>query len=376
MAFDPAQAEGLENPVTAIYSRAELYLIRVIRDALMRLGESPDWANAQLLMIRQERGNLEGMAQVLSERSALAVRQSIDAAYIKGVISAEVELGQLPESTGYGFATPVGTTALNDAAVIALASETTRTLGAVHQGILRNAEDIYRRVVADATGFTVTGAMTPQQAISRAYTRMAREGLGFYRDSAGRKWGLDTYSEMAVRTSTNRALRAGHTNSMVEHGVDLVVISSHANPAPMCAPYERKVLSLTGRYSPGTHRVDDNIVQVTATMAEAEANGLHHVNCRHSHSAFIPGFTNLTPPPEDVDHAGYKATQEQRRLEREIRASKRMGEAAITDEDKTNAKRRERAYQKRLREHIGKWDLPRRRHREQTRRPANGPVAD
>lgn len=376
MAFDPAQADGLEHPIVAIYARAELYLIRVLRDAMIRMGDTPDWAEAQLMMIRQERGNIEGMAQVLHERAPHLIHRSIDSAYVRGVVAAEAELGAMPEETGYGFDTAPGTTAVNDAAVVAMAAETTQSMSQVHQGIFRNSEDIFRQVVSEASGYTVTGVMTPQQAISRAYTRMAREGLGFFRDRAGRKWGLDTYAEMSVRTATNRALRTGHTDSLLEHGVDLVVVSSHANPAPWCAPYERKVLSLNGRLPAGTHTVDDNIVPVYATMSEAEAAGYRHPNCRHSESAYIPGFTNLTPPPADPDHRGYKATQEQRRLEREIRASKRMETAAITDADKTTATSRKRRYQAKLRDHVDKWNLPRRRHREQMRRPANGRVAD
>ena len=65
MVFDPARAEGLNGDVVALYQRAEMYLIEVIRRALVKTGESPTWAEAQLLAIRQERGNIEGMACLL-----------------------------------------------------------------------------------------------------------------------------------------------------------------------------------------------------------------------------------------------------------------------------------------------------------------------
>ena len=55
MVFDPARAEGLNGDVVALYQRAEMYLIEVIRRALVKTGESPTWAEAQLLAIRQER---------------------------------------------------------------------------------------------------------------------------------------------------------------------------------------------------------------------------------------------------------------------------------------------------------------------------------
>ena len=61
----------------------------------------------------------------------------------------------------------------------------------------------------------------------------------------------------------------------------------------------------------------------------------------------------------------------QRRLEREIRKSRRMEQAALSDDAKRTASERKRAYEKKLREHIKEHDLPRRRHREQIRKPGN-----
>ncbi|WP_230622893.1 MULTISPECIES: phage minor capsid protein [Corynebacterium] len=73
----------------------------------------------------------------------------------------------------------------------------------------------------------------------------------------------------------------------------------------------------------------------------------------------------IPPPKPDPGHEGYQATQKQRYLERQIRASKRMEAAAIDPRDIDTAKQRIRAYQAKLRDHIKQHDLPRRRHREQ-----------
>ena len=135
-------------------------------------------------------------------------------------------------------------------------------------------------------------------------------------------------------------------------------------------------MSLTGKYPAGTHRIGDSIVSVKATMQEAEAAGLHHVNCRHRHSAYVPGITPLTPPEPDPGHEGYKATQKQRYLERQIRASKRMEAAAIDEHDKHKARQRKRNYQAQLRDHVAMHDLPRRRHREQLKKPGTITAAD
>nr|DAL10936.1 MAG TPA_asm: minor capsid protein [Caudoviricetes sp.] len=348
-----------------------MYLIEVIRRALVKTGESPTWAEAQLLAIRQERGNIEGMADALHKRLGTTWRNTIDAAYLRGQLDAERELANVPETLIPNRPIPQ---ALNTAAVYALTSEAITTMEPVHRNLVRRVEDIWKRIGVEATGYSISGAMTTQQAAQRAFTRLAREGLPFFVDKRGRKWGLDTYAEMAVRTMTNKALRAGHTDTMVQHGIDLVVVSSHKNPAPQCAPFERKVLSLTGKYSAGTHRIGGNIVNVKGTMRDAEASGLHHPNCRHTHSGYVPGYTRVSDAPYDGDDSGYKATQKQRYLERQIRASKRMEAAAIDEADVRAARQRKNAYQAKLRDHVAKHDLPRRRHREQLRQPASGAV--
>ncbi|SDR76691.1 phage minor capsid protein [Corynebacterium timonense] len=372
--YDPDVLDKIGDSITGIYERAELYLIRVIRDALLRTGDEPEWAMDQLLAIRQERRRIQSLRAVLDRQVTEAWPEVVDAAYLAGVAQAERELGEI-ERAGF-FESAPGTTPVNDAAVTALAMEGIVATRQVNAGILRRTEDAWRRIVSEATGYTTTGAMTIQQATQRAFTRMAREGMGFYVDSRGRKWGLDTYASMAVRTATTRALLAGHTDTMIDRGIDLVVVSSHPRPAPVCAPYERQVLSLTGKHAPGTHRIGDSIVRVKATMAQAERAGLHHVNCKHRHSAYVPGYTDLTPPEPDPGNAGYKATQKQRYLEREIRASKRMEEAALTEPAKLEARQRTRAYQAKLRDHIAEHDLPRKRNRERVAKPGGLVSAD
>lgn len=368
--YDPATLGPIGSDVVAMYERAEILLISIIRDALLRTGEEPAWDAEQLLAIRQERHRVEGVMGALHQQLPEMVMQSTDAAYLRGTLEAEKELAE-GARVGMFQAAPVFTP-VNHAAVVAIASDTVQRMGKVHPQILRRVEDAFRTIVKEAAGYSVTGVLTTRQAQQRAFTRMARDGMGFFVDKAGRHWGLDTYADMSVRTATTRALLAGHTDTMVANGVDLVVVSSHPRPAPVCAPYERKVLSLTGKFPKGRNAINDQIFNVVATMAEAEAAGLHHPNCRHRHSAFVPGFTDLTPPKADVDHAGYKATQQQRYLERQVRASKKMEAAALTEEAKLKARQRTRTYQARIRDHVAEHNLPRYRHREQIKKPAQG----
>ncbi|MGP9622206.1 phage minor capsid protein [Corynebacterium sp. AOP34-AQ2-28] len=253
----------------------------------------------------------------------------------------------------------------------AAAEATGRALDKAARQVPRNAKSAWDRIINDAVNKTVAGELTIEQAMQQAMDQAAKEGIGFYRDNAGRKWGLDTYSEMAIRTGTNQALRDAHAAELLAQGIDLVIVSSHANPAPQCAPYEQKVLSLTGEHPNGRQTIDGQSVTVTASVAEAVANGLEHPNCRHVYTAYLPGFTEPLPVADDPDHEGYKATQQQRYYEREIRRSQRMEAAATTPEARAKAAARHRAYEAKLAAHRRQWDLPRRRHREKLRQPGN-----
>ena len=105
-----------------------------------------------------------------------------------------------------------------------------------------------------------------------------------------------------------------------------------------CRPFEGKVLSISGGT---TGRLSDGTV-VEASLAEARRAGLHHPNCRHSLSAFLPGVTEA--PTRTADPDGDKLRQRQRAYERRIREWKRrvaMDESTLgKDDPRTKADRK------------------------------------
>lgn len=100
------------------------------------------------------------------------------------------------------------------------------------------------------------------------------EGLTALVDKKGNSWDLMRYAEMLARTKLTQAQNSGIGNRLTESGYDLVVVSNHNGSCEQCAPFEGKILSLTGRNS-GYMSVDD-----------AVADGLFHPNCRHVYSAY------------------------------------------------------------------------------------------
>lgn len=90
-------------------------------------------------------------------------------------------------------------------------------------------------------------------------------------DRGSKRWKIDTYAEMLVRTHIIKSNNKGFSNRLLENGLDLVEISSHASACPICQDYEGRVFSLTGNDKRYGQAPDLPI----------------HPNCRHSYLPFI-----------------------------------------------------------------------------------------
>lgn len=242
------------------------------------------------------------------------------------------------------------------------------SLGDTVVPVLRWSEDAYRRIAAAAAmdalaeGQTFTRRSVTQSMLDR----FATEGVTAITYEGGRRVGIDTYAEMAARTAIGQATVQASMNRYAEYGFDLVRVSSHPRPAPMCQPWEHKILSRTGD-TPGY-----------PTYAEAHDGGagLHHPNCGHSVTAYIPGVSleelpRLADPGEQAlydkhgkeagDRIAYRAQQRQRQIERKIREHKRREAVALTPEAQQQARRKVNDWRARMREHMAEHPYLRRK---------------
>lgn len=223
--------------------------------------------------------------------------------------------------------------------------------------LLAGAEGMYRDVMRDVLATRLGGEAGRLRLAQTVLDRAAKKGItGYFAPTGKRRWNVVHYVEMASRTAAQRAANDAHAALLVEHGYDLVRVTTVANCSPLCQPFEGRLLSLTGAGVGGRY-------PVVATLAEARARGLHHPNCRHALRLWVPGDDLPDPPPRDPD--GYKATQDLRRLERAVREQKRVRKAALTPQATAAANARIRGLQKQIREHVEATGVPRIRRREQ-----------
>lgn len=364
-----APIPGAPEALASIYADAEARLIALIAQRLEAGLDAPDWAVRQLAEVGQLSAAAQGILDDVHPLVQSAINTTVAESAAAGIAAADAEIAG---ANAFGMAPPLAPAmgVVDAAAVAALAHETVSVVAATHHAILRDTQDAYRSIIAETTGRTITGVQNRRQTLQQSLDRFAQEGLSGFTDRAGRRWHMDTYADMALRTSAFRAQTQGHASRLRERGYDLIVVSNHPRPAPECQPYEGKVLSLSGEVGKGRHTFDGVngepvTVTVAATVDEAERRGLHHPNCRHRYTLYVPGAR--IPEPEPYDPQGYRDEQKLRYLERQVRAAKRAEAAALDDEGRARARARIRDYQARIRDHTASTNTPRRRFREQLR---------
>lgn len=108
----------------------------------------------------------------------------------------------------------------------------------------------------------------------QARLRNAAGGVTGFVDKAGKRWQLGKYAEMVVRTTTREAVSHGTANRMLDAGYNVVTISAHANPCPLCAQYDGNTYYLT---QPDLNTVGED----TASHPTLDIYPPFHPNCRH-----------------------------------------------------------------------------------------------
>lgn len=343
---DPELALRLAKTTADLYGRAVDELLALVARRLARGIDQPGWAERKLMEQLALRDEARQVVERLVTLGPDAVRDAVTGGWLAGA--------RQPEP---GIPAVFGVT--NTRAVDAIVTETIARVRSTHTQILRAVDDMYRSVIAEASSLATTGTITTRQAAQQAMARFADQGITGFVDSAGRRWTLDAYAEMATRTAVGRAQVAGTLDRFEAAGRDLVIVSDHLGECSHCRPFEGRVLSLGGT-PPGTKLADGAVVMTT--VAEAQAQGLLHANCRHTLGAYIVGLTKPMPGPT-ADPRGEALRAEQRRLERGVRRWRRRELTAMTPEAERQAKTKVREWRRALKAHIDTHGLKPQPHR-------------
>lgn len=388
----PQYAQDLADPVAEVFRRIEdeilVNIARYFKGGTLDRSASLDWQAAKLAQLgKLTRENMAIIARHIGEESGLTAI-ALERVLLKAVKAIEPELAQAAEKGLLtGQAQPVEDSVKRQLSTYAQQAVARQNM--VNTAMLNSSLDQYRTLVfstaayeraLDAaqrtlnarTGEVITGVSSRQQAVRKAIQDMARQGLTGFTDRAGRQWSPEAYVNMDIRTTAHNVAVQAVFNRCDEYGLSLVEVSSHAGARPRCEPFQGRIYDRNN--NSGTVKdLNGQTIHYSpwSSTSYGEAAGLLGINCGHFVYPFIPEWSVQTYAPtqnKDENDRLYQQSQQQRQLERNIRAAKRESACLLAAGDEAGAKAaRGKVQQKQaaLREFLSETGCARRRDREQ-----------
>ena len=207
--------------------------------------------------------------------------------------------------------------------------------------------NLRRQTILDEAVQKTYDGETLNKAVINAIKQMANEGVPAFIDRAGRKWSAEAYASMYTRTNVHNMSIDVVMKRNEDYDNDLFEVSKHAGARPKCAPWQGKIVSKKNRRG---YVKDGNGKKVKyialSDTSYGEPDGLLGINCGHQLYPFIPEVSiddikPLTKEEQKANDKVYQESQQQRTIEREIRASKTreimFKKAGLEDEAKKQA---------------------------------------
>lgn len=271
----PLQVELNEDNINKLTQTFKTAYAEIVRE----LETATDWGvQNRKVLLKQIEAVLTDLGVDVQE----FLETELSEYYKLGANEAVEQLGNI----GAKVSVSEGFNRIHKEAIAALVDDASRAFGESLTGVARSANLILGKVAREALtqklAEGVIGGKARREVIKILKTTIREQGLDALVDKAGRKWSLDRYADMLFRTKAVEARNRGLINRMVENNYDLVQVSSHPGTCDICAEWQGKVLSARGG-TPGY-----------PTVAEAEAAGLFHPNCRHAINVLIPSLARET----------------------------------------------------------------------------------
>jgi hypothetical protein len=185
------------------------------------------------------------------------------------------------------------------------------------------AERTWYEVAGEAVTSWNHSAATRDSIMTQAVKRLSSEGVQFIDYTFGRRTTIDAALRRTMTAQINEASGRITESYLDEFDHDLVMTSAHFGARPEHEVWQGKAYCRSGR------KTIDGVTYPDFAQATGygDVAGLAGINCNHSHGPYYPGISEL--PEIEQERNGmtsaeyYKATQQQRGLERQIRDKKR-----------------------------------------------------
>lgn len=341
------QYDELSAPLVRVLLDMEDDILREIAAQLSRDGDISDTSKWRIRQLARAGRFDKRAAAIIAGYSEVEDGQAMDAV----LTAAETEIGYLDNAvqaanaaglSEYFSDIPAETSAMN--AAKAFQRQAASDLNLVNTVMGYKAKSAYvnavnaiyrdtaegRQSALDIMGKgaakAVSGQMSLQEATRKTIRELAQKGIPAFVDKRGREWSPEAYVMMDMRSTLGNTARAAQNARCDEHNIQLIEVSSHMGARPLCATYQGRIFSRDGSKGVTVDGAGGKIYYTPLSETSyGQPAGLFGINCGHVQYPFVPGinFQRYFPYPKEENDRRYMQFQQQRAMERGIRAAKR-----------------------------------------------------
>lgn len=341
------QYDELSAPLVRVLLDMEDDILREIAAQLSRDGDISDTSKWRIRQLARAGRFDKRAAAIIAGYSEVEGGQAMDAV----LTAAETEIGYLDNAvqaanaaglSEYFSDIPAETSAMN--AAKAFQRQAASGLNLVNTVMGYKAKSAYvnavnaiyrdtaegRQGALDIMGKgaakSVSGQMSLQEATRKTIRELAQKGIPAFVDKRGREWSPEAYVMMDMRSTLGNTARAAQDARCDQYGINLIEVSSHMGARPLCAAYQGRLFSRDDSKGVTTDGAGGKIYYTPLSETSyGQPAGLFGINCGHVQYPFVPGinFQRYFPYPKEENDRRYMQFQQQRAMERGIRAAKR-----------------------------------------------------
>lgn len=341
------QYDELSAPLVRVLLDMEDDILREIAAQLSRDGDISDTSKWRIRQLARAGRFDKRAAAIIAGYSEVEDGQAMDAV----LTAAETEIGYLDNAvqaanaaglSEYFSDIPAETSAMNAAKAFQRQAASDLNLVNTVMGYkagsayVNAVNAIYRDTTEGRQGAldimgkgaakAVSGQMSLQEATRKTIRELAQKGIPAFVDKRGREWSPEAYVMMDMRSTLGNTARAAQDARCDQYGINLIEVSSHMGARPLCAAYQGRIFSRDGSKGVTTDGAGGKIYYTPLSETSyGQPAGLFGINCGHVQYPFVPGinFQRYFPYPKEENDRRYMQFQQQRAMERGIRAAKR-----------------------------------------------------
>lgn len=341
------QYDELSAPLVRVLLDMEDDILREIAAQLSRDGDISDTSKWRIRQLARAGRFDKRAAAIIAGYSEVEGGQAMDAV----LTAAETEIGYLDNAvqaanaaglSEYFSDIPAETSAMNAAKAFQRQAASDLNLVNTVMGYkagsayVNAVNAIYRDtsegrqgaldIMGKGAAKAVSGQMSLQEATRKTIRELAQKGIPAFVDKRGREWSPEAYVMMDMRSTLGNTARAAQDARCDQYGINLIEVSSHMGARPLCEAYQGRIFSRDGSKGVTTDGAGGKIYYTPLSETSyGQPAGLFGINCGHVQYPFVPGinFQRYFPYPKEENDRRYMQFQQQRAMERGIRAAKR-----------------------------------------------------